>query len=146
MSFGGRRLGVLVEAALLALVGVGVFVDTLGYPPPLIEGVPGPAFFPRLLAVLLLAAAVILAARPTRESDTEPLGGGALRLAGAAGWIAGFLIALPWLGHLVALPPLVGGLMWLSGERSARHLIVISLLFGGFVHLLFVVTLGVPLP
>ena len=146
MSFGGRRQGVLVEAALLALVGAGVFVDTLGYPSPLIEGVPGPAFFPRLLAVLLLAAAVTLAVRPTRASDIEPLGGGAVRLAGAAGWIAGFLFALPWLGHLVALPPLVGGLMWLSGERSARTLIVISLLFGGFVHLLFVVALGVPLP
>ena len=53
---------------------------------------------------------------------------------------------LPIIGHLAALPPLVLGLMWLSGERSPWILAAVSLAFGGFVHLLFVVTLGVPLP
>ena len=47
---------------------------------------------------------------------------------------------------VAALPPLVLGLMWLSGERSPWILTAVSLAFGGFVHLLFVVTLGVPLP
>ena len=46
----------LVEAGLLALVGVGVLLDARGYPAPLLEGVPGPAFFPGLVAATIFAA------------------------------------------------------------------------------------------
>ena len=143
----GRRSASLVEAGLLALVGAGVLLDARGYPAPLIEGVPGPAFFPGLVAAFLIACAGVLALRPARATRTAPgTGGGALRLLGATLWIAGFLLVLPIIGHLAALPPLVLGLMWLSGERSPWILAAVSLAFGGFVHLLFVVTLGVPLP
>ncbi len=147
MSESKRRPAAFLEAGLLALVGVAVLLDARGYPRPLEAGVPGPAFFPRLLAVLLIGGAIALAVRARWQPRArEQPGGGALRLAGATLWIAGFLFALPLLGNLVALPPLVGGLMWLSGERSPRTLIAIPLVFGGFVHLLFVVVLGVPLP
>ncbi len=137
----------LVEAGLLALVGVGVLLDARGYPAPLLEGVPGPAFFPGLVAALLIACAGVLALRPARApTGARDTGRGVLRLLGATLWIAGFLLVLPLIGHLAALPPLVLGLMWLSGERSPWILTAVSLAFGGFVHLLFVVTLGVPLP
>ena len=49
-----HRSAAFVEAGLLALVGAGVLVDARGYPAPLIEGVPGPAFFPGLVAALLI--------------------------------------------------------------------------------------------
>lgn len=147
MSDGGRRPASLLEAGLLALAGAGVLLDARGYPAPLLEGVPGPAFFPGLVAALLIACAAILAVRRQRQAAREETrGGGALRLLGATLWIAGFLLALPLIGHLFALPPLVCGLMWLSGERSPWVLTAVSVAFGGFVHLLFVVTLGVPLP
>ena len=142
-----RRPVSLVEAGLLALVGAGVLLDARGYPPPLIEGVPGPAFFPGLVAFLLIGCAVVLGLRRSRDpAGTGMHGGGALRLGGAVLWVAGFLVVLPLIGHLVALPPLVFGLMWLSGERSPWILTAVPLAFGGSVHLLFVVTLGVPLP
>jgi hypothetical protein len=146
MSDGKRRPAALAEAGALALVGAGVLLDARGYPAPLIEGVPGPAFFPRLVALLLIAGAVVLAVRPRRGGAGETRAGGRLRLLGATLWIAGFLAMLPLLGHLAALPPLIFGLMWLSGERSPWTLAAVSLAFGGFVHLLFVVALGVPLP
>ena len=152
MSDAVRRREPLLEAGLLALVGAGVLFDARGYPQSLVEGVPGPAFFPRLLALLLIGCAAILAVRALGRPDRAGSpgggspGGGTIRLAGAALWIAGFLLALPLLGNLLALPPLVGGLMWFSGERSPRILIAVSLAFAGFAHLLFVVALGVPLP
>lgn len=147
MSDGGRRPASLVEAGLLALVGAGVLLDGRRYPAPLIEDVPGPAFFPGLVAALLLGCAVVLALRPARLSPAaEAPGGGTVRLLGAAAWIAAFLLVLPVIGHLAALPPLVAGLMWLSGERSPWILTGVSLAFGVLVHLLFVVTLGAPLP
>ena len=147
MSDRGRSPVFFVEAGLLALVGAGVLVDARGYPAPLIEGVPGPAFFPGLVATLLIVCAGILALRLAPTTEPAPrTGAGVLRLLGATLWIAGFLAVLPLIGHLAALPPLVLGLMWLSGERSPWILVAVSLAFGGFVHLLFVVTLGVPLP
>ena len=147
MSDGGRRPASLVEAGLLVLVGAGVLLDARGYPAPLIEGVPGPAFFPGLVAFLLIGCAAGLALRrPRGPAGAGMPGGGALRLGGAVLWVAGFLVALPLAGHLVALPPLVCGLMWLSGERSPGILTAVSLAFGGFVHLLFVTLLGVRLP
>ena len=142
-----HRSAAFVEAGLLALVGAGVLVDARGYPAPLIEGVPGPAFFPGLVAALLIVCAGVLALRPGQATGTAPrIAGGVFRLLGATLWIAGFLAVLPLIGHLAALPPLVLGLMWLSGERSPWILVAVSVAFGGFVHLLFVVTLGVPLP
>ena len=147
MSEQRRRPAALVEAGLVALLGAGMLLDSRGYPAPLIEGVPGPAFFPGLVAFLLIGCAAVLALRPSREPARAGMeGGGVLRLGGAVLWIAGFLLTVPLIGHLAALPPLVLGLMWLSGERSPWVLAAVSLAFGGFVHLLFVVTLGVPLP
>ena len=136
---------------MVALLAAGILLDTLGYPAPLTAGAPGPAFFPRLVAAFLLAAAVALAVRRPRTLEAAPsregaLRKGALRLAAASGWIAAFLVALPLAGHLATVPVLVVGLMWLAGERSARTLVLVSLLFGAFVHLLFVRALGVPLP
>ena len=146
MSDGRRSVG-LVEAGLLALVGAGVLLDARGYPAPLMEGVPGPAFFPRLVALLLVGCAAVLALRPYRQPASEGTSAaGVLRLFGAALWIAGFLLALPLIGHVAALPPLVAGLMWLSGERSPWILAAVSVAFAAFIHLLFVITLGVPLP
>ena len=136
-----------MEAGLLALLGAGVLFDARAYPPPLAQGAPGPAFFPRLLAVLVIGGAAVLAARALREHETSghPRGG-TVRLLGAAGWVAGFLLALPLVGHVLALPPLVAGLLWLFGERSPRILIGVPVAFAGFVHLLFAVALGVSLP
>ena len=147
MSEFSRRSAAFGEAGLVALLGAGMLLDARGYPAPLIEGVPGPAFFPGLVAFLLVGCAVVLALRPSGEPTSTALSaGGALRLGGAVLWITGFLAVLPLIGHLVALPPLVLGLMWLSGERSPWILTAVPLGFGGSVHLLFVVTLGVPLP
>lgn len=147
MSEPSRRPAALVEAGLVALVGAGVLLDARGYPAPLIEGVPGPAFFPGLVAFLLIGCSVVLALRPSRGLAGAGMHAGAApRLLGATLWIAGFLLVLPIIGHLAALPPLVLGLMWLSGERSPWILAAVSLAFGGFVHLLFAVVLGVSLP
>lgn len=156
----------LPEAGVLTALAAGVLLDAQGYPPPLVDGAPGPAFFPRLVAFLLLGCAVGLAfgvrrkpapgeaREPGRRGDGAGDGAAAdagrtrreLRRWGAALWVAGFLLAVPLLGSLAALPALVGGLMYLSGERSYRVLVAVPLGFAGFLHFLFEWLLGVPLP
>lgn len=161
MSAARRRAGHFVEAGALALLGAVVLLDARAYPPPLTDGAPGPAFFPRLAAALLLACALWLAVRslrggarasapatpatPATEGD-RPGAGGRLRVGAAAGTIAAFLFVLPHLGTLVSLPLLLFGLMRLAGERARAVLIAAPLVFAGFVVLLFEAVLGVPLP
>lgn len=172
----------LAEAAALAVVAVGVLLDSRSYPGSLTEGAPGPAFFPRLLATLLIGCAVWLAlrARPWRSrGNVDSAGAGASEATaeasppsprrsrwnvfrgigagiGATGtgaglglavaWIAAFLLVWPRLGTVLSVPLLVGGLMWLTGERSRAVLIAVPLAFAGFIYLVFMVVLGVPLP
>ena len=158
-SAGGvARLRLLAEAGLLAVVAAGVLLDSRSYPGSLAEGAPGPAFFPRLLAVLLMGCAAWLAVRAARqppESDAGrsrgnavagPGAGRVARLGLGAAWIAVFLLAWPRVGTLVSVPLLVAGLMWLTGERSRLALIAVPLAFAAFIYLVFMVALGVPLP
>ena len=170
---GGARLRLLAEAGLLAAVAAAVLLDSRSYPGSLAEGAPGPAFFPRLLAMLLMGCAAWLAIRasrrsersgsPTGRSEPPPTGesaparsrgnvsrapgaGRGVRLGLGAGWIAVFLLVWPHLGTVISVPLLVAGLMWLTGERSRVVLIAVPLVFASFIHLVFMVALGVPLP
>ena len=186
---GRPPLRLLAETGLLAAAGAAVLLDARGYPPSLTEGAPGPAFFPRLLAVLLIACAAWLAIRAWRGTKKRGSGGtkdsgsdagsGAgeppasqarrtrsrgnaapdsaadtradsrarrLGLWLAVAWIAAFLLAWPRLGTVLSVPLLVAGLMWLTGERSWRTLVSVPLAFAGFIYLVFMVLLGVPLP
>ena len=157
----------LAEAGLLAVVGAGVLLDSRGYPASLAEGAPGPAFFPRLLAVLLLACGAWLAVRGWRSARRDAVVEGgpgaagsdphadetrsrgnvsAVRLGLAAGWIVVFLLAWPRLGTVLSVPLLVVGLMWLTGERSRPALVLVPVVFAGFIYLVFIVGFGVPLP
>ncbi len=61
-------------------------------------------------------------------------------------WIAAFLLVWSRLGTVVSVPLLVVGLMWLTGERSRVVLVSVPLVFAGFIYLVFMVALGVPLP
>lgn len=143
-----RRL--LTETGLLAAIGAAVLLDSRDYPPSLAEGAPGPAFFPRLLAVLLIACAGWLAVRAWGGArERKPEAGSRTPLPGvwiAVAWIAAFLLVWPRLGTVLSVPLLVVGLMWLTGERSWRTMVSVPLAFAGFIYLVFMVLLGVPLP
>lgn len=151
--------GSMVEGWLLIIIAIGVLWDSRTYPASLSSGTPGPAFFPRLLALLLGVAGVALlmkryrttaprdkkgAVLPMHSSKKTATKWGNLGLAIVA--ITGFLLVSPQIGTVFALPILVSSLMWLIGERSTLLLVTIPLAFSVFVYGVFSVALGVPLP
>ena len=145
-----------VEPLLLATIAVGIFIDSLSYPPAVVPGAPGPTFFPRLMALILSACAGLLAWRPpgapgvqtpvTARRPEPDSAGGSLRFVAAIILIAGFLFLASRLDTYGSLPLLVGGLMAIMGERRVRVLLGIPILFTLFVYVVFSWALGVPLP
>lgn len=144
----------LLEPALLAATAGVVLFDSATYPGGL-EGAPGPALFPRILAFVLLGGAGVLTWRALRGTGIRkrprPVASASAPRRpwvfwAAAGWLAGALAAMPHLGAPGALALLVGGLLWLGGERAPGILIALPIGFAGAVWLLFAGALGVPLP
>ncbi|NIP57782.1 MAG: hypothetical protein GWM92_06030 [Gemmatimonadetes bacterium] len=138
----------LVTAGVLLAVAVGVVAETGGYPGSLVPGAPGPAFFPRFLAAGLALLALLLGAqavRGRRRADvptTEGLGRTVLALL----LVVGFLLGVESLGVFLLLPPLLGGVMAIMGERRAGMLVAVPLLFDLFVYVVFYRVFSVDLP
>ena len=151
--------GSMIEGWLLITIATGVLWDSRTYPPSLSSGTPGPAFFPRLLALLLGDAGIVLLIKRYRTTAPRDKKGSVLATHSskkpATKWknlglmivtIAGFLLVSPQIGTVFALPILISSLMWLIGERSALLLVTVPLAFSVFVYGVFSVALGVPLP
>lgn len=145
-----------VEAAaalVLAALAVYVVVEAAGYPDSLVPGAPGPAFFPRLLAVALLGLCALLLVRLWRSkrapSASEPRSKAASHRGRVLVGLVGLVLTLrlvPYLGALVVLPPALALILWLMGERRPPRLIAIPLAFDLFLWLVFVRALAVDLP
>ena len=148
-SDGEKSLRDQVAAGVLLVVAGYVWIETAGYPGSLISGAPGPAFFPRLLAVLTAGLALLLGERAVRGTSTagrEVTGGEAIRVGGAVLLLVGFRVLLGRLGTFLLLPPLLAAVMLLMGERSMLALAGVPLLFDVFVYLVFYRFFSVDLP
>ena len=142
-----------------ALVGAGfvgagalVVAGTLHYP-TLEGGHPGPALFPRILGVLMVAGGALLAIRGARARDVSEAVPWR-RLHRSAGFVnalfvlvgaTAYILLVDRLGFLITGTLLVGVLMWRLAVRPLTALVV-SVAFVLFVHVLFARILRVPLP
>lgn len=130
------------------VIAVGVIADTMSYPGSIVPGAPGPAFFPRLLAGLVLLCVAISLRRgrapaaPRSEESVAPW----RSVAAAAITIAAFLWLAPRTDAFLLLPPLVAALMWWMGERVWPVLLGVPILFTVFIYVILYRVLGVALP
>ncbi len=149
------------EVLVIALAGVIVLTDACSYPEAMGTGVPGPGFFPRLVASLLLGCAGWMAFRWVRSRSTATSGADHVsELAEDSGnqaqWIRAGLVSGAWIATFLALAPIVGaewavapftaGLMWFARERSIPIVVCVPIGFAVILWLMFKVVLGVPLP
>lgn len=145
----GRSPRDLVAAGGLAAAAACVWLETAGYPGSLVSGAPGPAFFPRLLALLAAGLALLLAWRAWRGTSTagrDVSRPEARRVGASLLLLVLFVALLPRVGAFLLLPPLLASVMLLMGERSWLALAGVPLLFDLFVYLVFYRFFSVDLP
>jgi len=134
--------------------GAAIFAATLGFP-RLDGGAPGPALFPRVLAVLMIGFGACLAfpaalRRRTNGPDATPIPagphpGGVINALLVFAAIIVFMLASPVLGFLLTTAAILLGLMWWLGTpllRAAAAAAGLAL----FVYVIFGKVLRVPLP
>lgn len=144
----GASVPELITAAVLLVLAVGVVAETAGYPGSLVPGAPGPAFFPRFLAAGLALLALLLGGGALRGADRGevPATEGPGRTVLALLLVIGFLLGVEALGVFLLLPPLLGGVMAIMGERRPGMLVTVPLLFDLFVYVVFYRLFSVDLP
>ena len=131
----------------LAAIGLAILIWISSLPfPTLPGGHPGPALFPRVIAVLLLVAGVGLLVQrsPAERSQLRPSKlswPAAARMAGGLGAVAAFMIILPLAGPGLAVG--AGCLIMAAVQRVAwTQSVVASVASGLAAHLMFSALLG----
>lgn len=149
----------LISGFVFLLLGVWIWSYSASFP-ELEQGYPGPALFPRFIAVGLVLAGLGLCIGELRRSEARARIGSQLRKASdrlrglhAAGWArlsAGALIviAYPWIqpisGTIVALALVCATFGLLLGVRL-RVALPVAFLSGAVMYFVFNQLLGVPL-
>lgn len=103
------KKGNLVLAAVCAVLGIGVIAMASGYPKAADygTGVPGPGLWPIVISVVLLACTAILLYRtlkmkPEKDTKIELWTTGTRRVYLTMGILVVYLLALPFLGFIIA--------------------------------------------
>lgn len=142
-----RRADLVIGLALLALAGV-YYEQSLGIVRGFASDRLGPAFFPRLLALVLAVLAVTLIVRAgSGRSDPAPLppvrAGLFLTMLGL---LVAYALLMPRVGFIVATPVLLGAVIWLLGLRAWPALTGTALGITLVLYLVFARALHVLLP
>jgi putative tricarboxylic transport membrane protein len=131
----------LASGAGFVVLAVVYFVGASGLPEG--RGEPGPAFFPFILASVLLGLAVVIIIRGLRER--QGFDGPVLRPVGLVVLTTVYAFAFSSVGFLISTLVYTAGVVLVLGERG-RLVIVIPLLTTAFIYGGFVIGLGVALP
>ncbi|GAB6054357.1 hypothetical protein JCM17960_31770 [Magnetospira thiophila] len=140
----------IIAGLLFAMLGIGYGLLASGLPARSGMAVPGPAFFPDLIAIFMVLLATALFFKGLTELRTSrevtpgivfPLQGTLLII-----WVALFIFALPYLGFLFAGIPFFAGLMLMCENRRWLRLLLWSVAVPTVLFYLFRDGFGIVLP
>ncbi len=111
------------------------------------EGIPGPAFLPRLTLYMLISLCILLLAQVVRGKYQERQSFGRMALVGISVAVSFlYLYLAPRVHYFYATPIFLVVMMRLLDTRSWKRIIIVTAGFTLFVFLFFYKKLGVPLP
>lgn len=131
----------IIISMIMLLIGSCYLYFSLQLPVRAIGNVPGPSFFPLIISaiVLFLAVALLLGGvmNMRNEQQAEPQPAATRRVFATLLWFVLYLVALPYVGFLIASIPFFAGLMLLCEQKKPLHVAVGSVLIPVFLYLLF---------
>lgn len=136
-----------IGSVLWLLLAAGIFVVSADFPTG--DGETGAAFYPRVIAVLIVVFALMQLARSLYDAEVhshEIRAGPTKQVAGAALLVVVYVFLLPWLGFITATVAFMGVTMVYSGARSPMPIIGISIGMAVLLYYVFAVFLLIPLP
>jgi putative tricarboxylic transport membrane protein len=140
-----------VAGGVITAIGVLMLYESLKFA-YFREGVPGPGFLPRWIAVALVCTGLVLAVKGLRpakvlqEAIAWPDRAGWKRLGLLLGSLAVALLLLDKLGFMVVTTVFMAVLIFGLGVRSWRMLVAVPLAAAIGLYVVFAVWLSVPLP
>lgn len=143
------RTGAILTAVVVALVGAGVIGLAQTITVSRTEGSFGPIWWPELLGILLICGAgalgVAAIVRP-EHTDNAPISRhGLLQLAAVLALIVGYGFAWLYLHFVVVTILFLAGLVFITGARGWKALVVFPVVTTGVLYGLFGLLLRVPL-
>ena len=135
-------------AACLVLA-VGYYLMAAAIPESALSDTVGAQGLPQTYAIVLAVLSLILIVRSIAGARVEkPAAHRApvLRVAGMLGIGILYLIAVPWLGYILALAGLIAATTYYQGGGLNRRVAVVALSGALFFWVLFVAVLGIPHP
>ncbi|MFD4420582.1 tripartite tricarboxylate transporter TctB family protein [Agromyces sp. NPDC058484] len=147
-----RRPKDVVAGAVVGVLGVAYTIVALQtQPDPSSASVIGPAVFPTLLGILLVAGGAALALtglrfRPATADETEPPTRDGRRLWITLAMLAAYVVAFIPVGYLLSTAAFLMGVTSYFSPRSWKSNIVYAVVFPVIVLVVFEYLLRVPLP
>ncbi|WP_422444925.1 tripartite tricarboxylate transporter TctB family protein [Thermoanaerobacterium sp. DL9XJH110] len=140
-------MGDLIISVILILISFFAFLQTTSFPELNVND-PGPAFFPRILVVLLFTLALFLMGTTLIKKSGKVLSfNEATKKVGISIFILIiFYLALEMLGFIIATPLFLLILIRLSGGGRLAFDALISVGFTLIIYIVFQILLKVPLP
>jgi hypothetical protein len=140
-----RELG--VAAAVLA-AGIGVLLARSTIATAQADTELGPQWWPTVLGVALVVGGVALGAlgalRPQAPEEEPASGHGVAQLVAVLALIVAYGVAWYQLHFLVVTAPLIAGLVYVTGGRGVRALVVFPVVTTALLYVIFGVLLRVP--
>jgi hypothetical protein len=133
--------------AILLMIGAAFLLWVARDYPQVWEGIPGPAFMPRLTLYMLIFLCLLLLVQVARGKYKEKHTFGRIGLVGISAALSFlYLYATPRFHYFYVTPIFLMVMMRLLDTRSWKRIIIVSAVFTAFVYLFFYKQLGVPLP
>jgi putative tricarboxylic transport membrane protein len=143
------RLGSAIAAIILMIFGGFLFYLTLGFPQDIEAGhnIPGPAYFPQLLIVLMWALCLLLLLQLWRGKEAVPLEwkNAHIQIISAVAMIL-CISLFESVGFLIVMFVYLIFQMRLLYYKRWRTILIVSMAAVLFIYAAFVMILKVPLP
>ena len=131
---------------LMLVLVMTVFVISETFPPALQEGDIGPAYFPRLLATMLLFFTLLQLYKTFKSSEQEVSYSGVHKMAACLlSYILYIFTSNIW-GYFVVTPIFILVILNILGSKKWLLNVLYTVIFTAFVYLVFYKILMLPLP